>query len=1101
VASLQASAGRLLNRVSGASDRDYDAEAVKAFAVLAFPSRRLPEAVRSAMRSDFWRSQLDGLTVTEQSNISEIVLNNAFTEVDLRSLFRLAREGKDRAGEISLLAELGLLPAAYDALLARLERGEDSDELSMALLRYEYSCTSAPFYSRWITPMRGYDRGCGADPPEDLLSVQQLERLAKHDLARPLGIALGYLEGRGVEPDSARALALIERPDSTLLEKALAAAIYQDGRGVAPDLKRAVDFYEQVARLFESSSSSSQAPVGALATRYGTLLMEGWGVTQDVGQAIPLLRLGVRARAPRAEVALADALLLGLGVEADEQEAFRWYRQAARDEPTALVRFGFLAASGRWRERNLPSRRWYDLAEQAKTPQIWIELARAEAYGSSPRRTEILRLLRLAAAKKNGWSAQWLAACPRGAPECVKRQPGFARTFFLGIASRAKRTEGSHVRKGAGAATILKRDVDHLRRQIRAAVSRGEGSYGLRDRLREIERIQTYHGDVEGAIGTRLRLLLAEDGSFAPDGDSFGASALGLLSANRINYVSEEDTAYRSSFGRYRAAMDSSCRWGLASRMAENLGRRSTALLFAKIAVNRLQEAREFLSGLDSDVRECFLEMHKDRYRWLADLLIQSERLAEAEVVLGMLKDFEQAAYLHDSTQRGGTTRRIAFSPAESRQVARLQSLSAEQAQRRSGTTDGTEPSAPAALIFRYEDEGIQDSIDAIARELAASDLKDGQPASIDRLVRLTSFNRAVVADLQERLPPGTVALHAVVLPDRVHWILATAKGRKSFTIRIRQTELEEAIGAFRAGIVEVAPDIEERSGRVYELVFGAVDRELSRLGVRTVMLSLDRRLRYLPFAALHDGTRWLTEKYAFTTFRQQGDYLRPLKGLPWKVAAFAATRPAFGLDSLPSAGAEIERIVRSGSSHDGILEGQRRVDSEFTREALIAALKGDFRVVHIASHFVLDPIRDADSFLLLGDGSRLPLQDMRSSSDFTFSRADLVTLSACQTALGGRYGDGREVDTLGDVAQNAGAPAVLASLWSVDDESTAALMVGFYRRRVSDGLSLAEALRAAQLHMLRQPPKTKGQAGQTLSNTTAHPFYWAPFILSGNGR
>lgn len=216
---------------------------------------------------------------------------------------------------------------------------------------------------------------------------------------------------------------------------------------------------------------------------------------------------------------------------------------------------------------------------------------------------------------------------PRGAPRCLKRQPGFARAFFEGVSSSTRRSQGLGTGEGAAAAALLKRDVEHLRHRIVAGVKHGESSYRLTGLLREIERIQIYHGDVEGAIGTRLRLLLADDASYMPAGDSFGAPALGLP-AGGVHFVGEEETAYRSSFGRYRAAMDSSCQWGLASRMAEDLGRRHAALLFAKIAVNRLQEAREFLSDVDSEVRECFLEMHKDRYRWLADLLIQSERLS-----------------------------------------------------------------------------------------------------------------------------------------------------------------------------------------------------------------------------------------------------------------------------------------------------------------------------------------------------------------------------------------------------------------------------------------------------------------------------------------
>lgn len=198
----------------------------------------------------------------------------------------------------------------------------------------------------------------------------------------------------------------------------------------------------------------------------------------------------------------------------------------------------------------------------------------------------------------------------------------------------------------------------------------------------------------------------------------------------------------------------------------------------------------------------------------------------------------------------------------------------------------------------------------------------------------------------------------------------------------------------------------------------------------------------------------------------------------------------------MPAALEEVDGIVRTGAADQGVLEGERLVDAAFTREALVGALKKKFKGVHIASRFVLDQFRADRSYLVLGDGTRLPLLDIRNDSAFTFSDADLVTLSACRTALGGRYGDGAEIDSLGAIAQDAGAPAVIASLWSVEDASTADLMVRFYQNRVAGGMGLAEALRAAQLEFARgTAARDAGEGEQELR----HPFYWAPFIVIGN--
>jgi CHAT domain-containing protein len=94
----------------------------------------------------------------------------------------------------------------------------------------------------------------------------------------------------------------------------------------------------------------------------------------------------------------------------------------------------------------------------------------------------------------------------------------------------------------------------------------------------------------------------------------------------------------------------------------------------------------------------------------------------------------------------------------------------------------------------------------------------------------------------------------------------------------------------------------------------------------------------------------------------------------------------------------------------------------------------------------------------------------------------ELLVLSACQTATGDR----RAALGLAGLAVRSGARSTLATLWSVNDRSTALFMVEFYRELGQPGVTKAQAVRNAQLALLKQPQYE-------------HPYYWAPFILLGN--
>jgi CHAT domain-containing protein len=169
----------------------------------------------------------------------------------------------------------------------------------------------------------------------------------------------------------------------------------------------------------------------------------------------------------------------------------------------------------------------------------------------------------------------------------------------------------------------------------------------------------------------------------------------------------------------------------------------------------------------------------------------------------------------------------------------------------------------------------------------------------------------------------------------------------------------------------------------------------------------------------------------------------------------------------------------------------------EEATEERVRAMGPEAGVLHLACHGFVDPEAPLESGLALsrpraGGGATEDglLQAWEILEDLRLG-ADLVVLSACQTALG-REIAGEGVIGLTRAFQLAGARSVVASLWAVSDESTARLMQRFYRHR-ADGKEKDEALRLAQLDLVR----SGGPDGEAAS----HPFFWAPFELFGDFR
>ncbi len=187
--------------------------------------------------------------------------------------------------------------------------------------------------------------------------------------------------------------------------------------------------------------------------------------------------------------------------------------------------------------------------------------------------------------------------------------------------------------------------------------------------------------------------------------------------------------------------------------------------------------------------------------------------------------------------------------------------------------------------------------------------------------------------------------------------------------------------------------------------------------------------------------------------------------------------------------GSEIAAIARLAGA-GGVVE---RLGFAASRSAVLGSPLESFRVLHFATHGLVDPVRPGRSGLALSRrdprGAPLAGDSFLRLSDLAGRRlrADLVVLSACDTALG-RETRGEGPQSLGRAFLAAGAAKALVSLWRVDDTSTEELMVGFYRQLLEKGLPAAAALRQSQLAIRSRPQWND-------------PYYWGAFVLQGDWR
>jgi CHAT domain-containing protein/Tfp pilus assembly protein PilF len=542
------------------------------------------------------------------------------------------------------------------------------------------------------------------------------------------------------------------------------------------------------------------------------------------------------------------------------------------------------------------------------------------------------------------------------------------------------------------------------------------------------------------------------------------------------------------------------------------------AIYFGKQAVNYLQQVRGNMQGLDSNLEKSFLASRDNYYHELAKLLIDQGRLPEAQQVLDLLKQQEYTEYVRgERTDTAGT---LALTPAEQqaqqdyqKSTAHLITLSEQWSQLGKVTSRTPE-----------QEQQYQQITDALAQ--ANQGLNDywnrlyklfGQDSEANKQVADVKDNAAVLRDQISRMP-HTVALYTLVTSDRYSVLVITGTTIVAREYAISEADLNQKVAAFREVLRDPRTDPRPLAEQLYNILISPVKADLEQAQVHTIIWSLDGVLRYIPMAALYDGQHYLVENFSMAAVTPAsvghlGD--RPRTGAVRAAAMGISRQYDEDLPALPAVVGELDRIVRDPHVRgaNGVLPGSILLDDQFTEASMERGLDGHHAIVHIASHFVYWPGDDRASYLLLAGkdtdtrGYHLTVADFRDNPRLRLDNTALLTLSACETGVGGTTGNGREVDGLAMTAQLKGAEAVISTLWSAYDASAGALMADFYQRWAGgDGKVMkVEALREAQLDLLRNAPRNRNgdvvAANSKTAENFSHPYYWAPFTLTGNWK
>jgi len=527
----------------------------------------------------------------------------------------------------------------------------------------------------------------------------------------------------------------------------------------------------------------------------------------------------------------------------------------------------------------------------------------------------------------------------------------------------------------------------------------------------------------------------------------------------------------------------------------------SEAILYYKKAIDSIESTRSLLTS--EELRRSFFEDHLGAYHGMVLAQLNTRNLAEAF-------DYNERARSRAFLDILGGKAQLAHGKLleEERELqARISTLRAMI----SGQVGDSSQTPELRKQFAEAQQDYNEFLTKVRKE-------NKEQASLMNVEPLT------LKQVQQRLDPEITMLEYFVT-DTTVWLWVVEKDRLEFVgTSIARNNLVSKVNMLRDSIYQLATEnrFNTVSQELYKLL---IEPALPHIRGKELIVVPHDVLHYLPFQALlaSDG-QYLIEKYpiyylssaSLMQFTQE-----KRRAGAQKVLAF--DNPDLGDAKMSLQFAEMEAKQIQTIYPEAMVLLKREATEE--RAKTLSPQNG---IIHFASHAELKEDDPLSSAILLAKSDK---EDGRLEVREIFGmdlKASLIVLSACETGLG-KLSSGDELVGLTRAFIYAGTPSVVASLWSVDDGSTAQLMSSFYRNLRT--MTKAEALRQAQLQLIRGDINSEllarrgiggvGKLGETLipqswspeigspspfvsdsiKVTTSHPYFWAPFILVGDGN
>jgi len=636
---------------------------------------------------------------------------------------------------------------------------------------------------------------------------------------------------------------------------------------------------------------------------------------------------------------------------------------------------------------------------------------------------------------------------------------------------------------------LLAQDLAALGRYMEAAQS----ASGARDKAEAAGSIQT-QADALEQLG-RVQLAAAHPHEAA----QFFEQALAIYTSQGLH-------------GEQALALNG---LALAARDAGELQR---AVEYGEQALSHIESVRGDIA--DPRQRAFYLAARRDYYDLQIDLTVQLQATsgapagnADAALVLSERSRARSLVDLLSEAHVDLDEPNPQLAARREQLYASLGELRRQRDQRRLRGASGAADASLEIIVDQLAD--TENELNRLEAEARAADPRRGS---------LTAPQPQSGAELRAALDNESVLIEYALGEERSYAIVATREGVRAVALADRKT-IEEAATRVHAGL-RVPPSGPAPSRDLEALANLVLTPIVPLLTKDRLLIAADGALQYVPFAALPvvgtDGTPQpllrtrevigLPSLSVLISQRAAARRAPPSKA----VAVFADPvfdradpRIAFADAALAVHPVQAQLATRSSALSTGRLarlpfsadeaaaiaslvpESERYVALGFeaSRETLLGLALDDYRVIHFATHGVIDTrYPDLSGLALSGfDATGSPTRGLLGLPDIyaLHLNADLVVLSACETALGRDIrGEGLLGLTQGFLY--AGTKGVVASLWPVADRTTAELMRQFYDHMLRDGMRPAEALRRAQLAIAADPD-------------WRHPYYWSAFVLLGD--